>query len=77
MKHSYKSHTILITCWAILERPSGFTPQVRITITNKSPIVSKTLQFTDRFHTKTDAETHALEAAKKWIDDKQFFQSEA
>jgi hypothetical protein len=69
MGHTYKSHTIVITCWAVLEHPSGFTPQVRITISNKSPIVTKTFQFTDRFHTKTEAESYALDLAKKWIDD--------
>lgn len=69
MEHTYKSHTVVITCWAILERPSGFTPQVRITTSNKSPVVMKTLKFTDRFHTKPEAESHALDVAKKWIDD--------
>ena len=69
MEHTYKSQTIVITCWARFEHPSGLTPQVRITISSKSPVVAKTFQFTDRFHTKNEAETHALDVAKKWIDD--------
>jgi hypothetical protein len=69
MEDTYKSHSIVITYWARFERPSMFTPQIGIIISNQSPIVTKTFQFTDRFHTKNEAETHALDMAKKWIDD--------
>lgn len=68
MRRKYKSYTILVTCWARLDPASGFMPQVRITI-SKSPVVTKTIQLTEIFHSKAEAETHALDVAKKWIDD--------
>ena len=67
MEHAYKSHTIVITTWASLDR-NGYTPEVRIS--KKAPIVLQTLKLNKAFPTKEEAENFALEAAKKWIDDK-------
>jgi hypothetical protein len=41
MEDTYKSHSIVITYWARFERPSMFTPQIGIIISNQSPIVTK------------------------------------
>jgi hypothetical protein len=67
MEHAYKSHTIVIATWASLDR-NGYTPEVRIS--KKAPIVLQTLKLNNAFPTKEEAEKFALEAAKKWIDDK-------
>ena len=67
MEHAYKSHTIVITTWASLDR-NGYTPEVRVS--KKTPIVLQTLKLNNAFPTKEEAENFALEAAKKWIDDK-------
>jgi hypothetical protein len=66
MEHPYKSHTILISCWPVLE-PFGLVPEIRIT--NKHQFGVKTFKFTQKFKTKAEAETYALAAAMKWIDD--------
>ena len=65
MEHQYKSHKILITTWG---RPDGFTPEFRI---NKqvAPIVSQSLKISQPFPTKAEAESFALQVAKKWIDE--------
>ena len=67
MEHAYKSHTIVITTWASLDR-NGYRPEVRVS--KKTPIVLQTLKLNKSFPTKEEAENFALEAAKKWIDDK-------
>jgi predicted negative regulator of RcsB-dependent stress response len=66
MEHKYKSHTIVITSWASLDR-NGYTPEVRIA--KKAPIIFQTLKLNKAFPTKEEAENFALEVAKKWIDD--------
>jgi hypothetical protein len=66
MEHSYKSHTILIFCWPVIE-PFGFVPEIRIN--NKHQFVVKTFKFIQKFKTKAEAETYALQAAKEWIDE--------
>jgi hypothetical protein len=66
MEHPYKSHIILITCWPVLE-PFGFVPEIRIN--NKHQFVVKAFKFTQKFKTKAEAETYALDAAKKWVDE--------
>jgi hypothetical protein len=66
MEHAYKSHTIVITTWASLDR-NGYTPEVRIS--KKALIDFQTLKLSNAFPTKEEA-VNALEAAKKWIDDK-------
>jgi hypothetical protein len=67
MDHPYKSHRILITCWPTLD-PFGFASEIRIN--NKHQLVVKSFKFAQRFDTKAEAETYALDAAKKWIDDR-------
>ena len=67
MKHAYKSHQIVITTWASLDR-NGYTPKVRIS--KKAPIIFQNLKLNKAFPTKEEAEKFALEAAKKWIEDK-------
>jgi hypothetical protein len=74
MEHAYKSHTIVITTWASLDR-NGYMPEVRIS--KKAPIAFQTLKLNNAFPTKEEAENFALEAAKKWIDDKNPKQSQA
>ena len=64
MEHAYKSHRIVITTWASLDR-NGYTPEVRA----KAPNVFQTLKLNIAFATKEQAENSALEVAKKWIDD--------
>jgi hypothetical protein len=63
MKHQYKSHEILITTWASLD---GFTTEVRIS--KKGPNVLQSLKINQGFPTKAEAETFALEVAKRRID---------
>jgi hypothetical protein len=63
MKHEYKSHAILITTWASLD---GFTTEVRIS--KKGPNVFQSLKINQGFPTKAEAETYALEVAKRRID---------
>jgi hypothetical protein len=63
MKHQYKSHAILITTWATLD---GFTTELRIS--KKAPNVFQSLKINRGFPTKSEAETYALEVAKKRID---------
>jgi hypothetical protein len=63
MKHQYKSHEILITTWAGLD---GFTTEVRIS--KKGPKVFQSLKINHGFPTKAEAETYALEVAKRRID---------
>ena len=67
MDHPYKSHTILIACWPTLEA-FGFTPEIRIN--NKNLLLVKSFKFTQKFDTKAEAETYALDAAMRWIDDR-------
>ena len=74
MEHAYKSHTIVITTWACLDR-NGYTPEVRVS--TKAPVAFKTLKLNNAFPTKEEAENFALEATKKWIDDKKPKQSRA
>ena len=74
MEHAYKSHTIVITTWARLD-PNGYTPEVRIS--EKALIAFQTLKLNNVFPTKEEAENFALEAARKWIDDKNPKQSQA
>jgi hypothetical protein len=68
MDYYYKSYTILITTWGRLD---GFTPELRI---NKqvAPVVCQTLKINQPFPTKAEAESFALELAKKWIDDSKY-----
>jgi hypothetical protein len=66
MEHQYKSHTIVITSWASLDR-NGYTPEFRIT--KKAPVIFQSLKINQAFATKEDAENFALDAAKKWIDE--------
>lgn len=65
MEHQYKSHKILITTWGRLD---GFTPELRI---NKqvAPVVSQSLKISQPFPTKAEAESFALQVARKWIDE--------
>jgi hypothetical protein len=63
MNHEYKSHAILITAWASLD---GFTTEVRIS--KKGPNVFQSLKINRGFPTKAEAETFALEVAKRRID---------
>ena len=63
MKHQYKSHVILITTWASLD---GFTTELRIS--KKAPNVFQSLKINRGFPTKAEAETYALEVAKRQID---------
>jgi hypothetical protein len=63
MKHQYKSHAILITTWASLD---GFTTEVRIS--KQGPNVFQSLKINQGFPTKAEAETFALEVAKRRID---------
>lgn len=74
MEHGYKSHTIVITTWARLD-PDGYTPEVRIS--KKAPSTFQTLKLNHLLPNKEEAENFALEAAKKWIDDKNSKQSQA
>jgi hypothetical protein len=74
MEHAYKSHTIVITTWACLDR-NGYTPEVRVS--TKAPVAFQTLKLNNAFPTKEEAQNFALEAAKKWIDDKNPKQSKA
>lgn len=74
MEHAYKSHTIVITTWASLDR-NGYTPEVRIS--KKPPIIVQTLKLNNAFPTKEEAAIFALEVAKKWIDDKNSKHSQA
>ena len=74
MEHAYQAHTIVITTWASLDR-NGYTPEVRIS--KKPPIVFQTMKLNNAFPTKEEAENFALDAAKKWIDDKNPNQSKA
>jgi hypothetical protein len=67
MEHAYKSHTIIITTWVCLDR-NGYTPEVRVS--TKAPVAFKTLKLNNAFPTKEEAQNFALDAAKKWIDDK-------
>ena len=59
-------HNVQITCWPILD-PFGFAAEIRIT--DAKLIVLKTFKLTQRFQTRTEAETYALKAAREWIDD--------
>ena len=63
MKHQYKSHAIVITTWASLD---GFTTEARIS--KKGPNVFQSLKINQGFPTKAEAETFALEVAKRRID---------
>ena len=69
MEHQYKSHNksykILITTWGRLD---GFTAELWI---NKqvAPIVSQSLKISQPFPTKAEAESFALQVAKKWVDE--------
>ena len=63
MKHQYKSHAILITTWASLD---GFTTELRIS--KNGPNVFQSLKINQAFPTKAEAETYALEVAKRRID---------
>jgi hypothetical protein len=63
MKHQYKSHEILITTWASLD---GFTTELRIS--KKGPKGFQSLKINQGFPTKAEAETYALEVAKRRID---------
>lgn len=67
MEHAYKSHTIVITTWASLDR-NGYTPQCRIS--KKNSRVFQTVKSNNAFATKEEAEKFALELAKKWIDER-------
>jgi hypothetical protein len=49
----------------------------RVRISKKAPIVLQTLKLNNAFQTKEKAENFALEAAKKWIDDKNPKKNEA
>lgn len=64
-EHEYKFHTVLITCWRTLE-PFDFAPQIRIA--NNDLGVVKTFKFSQRLHTRSEAETYALYVAKKSFD---------
>lgn len=63
----YKSHTIVITTWASLDR-NGYTPEFRII--KKAPKVFQSEKLNSAFATKEEAEKFALDAAKTWIDDR-------
>ena len=63
MKHQYKSHSILITTWGSLD---GFTTELRIS--KKAPNVFQSLKINRGFPTKAEAESYALEVAKRQID---------
>jgi hypothetical protein len=65
---------IVITTWACLDR-NGYTPEVRVS--TKAPVVFKTLKLNNAFPTKEEAQNFALEAAKRWIDEKNPRQSKA
>lgn len=67
MEHRYKSHTIVITTWASLDR-NGYMPEFRII--KKAPKVFQTVKLNNAFPNKEEAEKFALDAAKKWIDDR-------
>ena len=74
MEHAYKSHTIVITTWASLDR-NGYTPEFRIS--KKASKVFQTVKLNNAFATKKEAERFALAAAKKWIDERSGNYSEA
>jgi hypothetical protein len=74
MEHVYKSHTIVITTWACLDR-NGYTPEVRVS--KKAPSVFQTMRLNKAFPTKEEAENFGLEKAKEWIDEKNPKQSKA
>jgi hypothetical protein len=63
MQHHYKFHRILMITWGRLD---GFTPEVRIS--KEAAIGYHTLKIPQPFPTKAEAESYALEAAKRWID---------
>jgi hypothetical protein len=65
MDYEYKSHSILVTLWPSLN-PDGFIPDIRIS--NGAPLVFQKLKVTEAFPTKEEAEAHAIELAKNWID---------
>ena len=67
MQHKYKSHDIVITSWANLN-PDGFRPEYRISM--KTPSLSQSLKIDQTFPTRKEAEDHALQVAKKWIDER-------
>jgi len=67
MQHKYKSHDIVITSWANLN-PDGFRPEYRISM--KAPSLSQSLKINQTFPTRKEAEDHALQVAKKWIDER-------
>lgn len=68
MEHKYKSHSIVITTWASLDR-NGYTPEFRIT--KKAPKLFQAEKINNAFRTKEEAEDFALDLAKKWIDGKE------
>jgi hypothetical protein len=74
MEHAYKSHTIVITTWASLDR-NGYTPEFRMS--KKASKVFQTVKLNNAFATKEEAEKFALAAAKKWIDERSGDHSQA
>jgi hypothetical protein len=62
-ENHYRDHLL-----GTIEHPSGATPRVRITVSNKLPSIMKTLQFTGSFPTKTEAELN-LEVAKTCLSE--------
>jgi len=74
MEHAYKSHTIVITTWASLDR-NGYTPEFRLT--RKASKVFQTVKLDNASATKEEAEKFTFDAAKKWIDKRSGDHSEA
>ena len=65
MQHYYRFHAVVMTTWGSLD---GFTPEIRIS--KEAAIAFHTLKINQPFPTKAEAESYALEVAKRWIDGK-------
>jgi hypothetical protein len=67
MDHAYKSHTIVITTWASLDR-NGYTPEVRIS--KETPIIFQNLKVNKAFPTKEEAENLPWKSPKSGLTPK-------
>jgi hypothetical protein len=68
MDYKYKSHRIVITTCASVDR-NGYTPEFRIT--KKAPKLFQDEKLNNVSRTKEEAGNFALDLAKEWIDGKE------
>ena len=64
MEHAYKSHTIVITTWASLDR-NGYMPEVRIS--KKAPIAFQTLKLITHSQPKKKLKTSLWKPPKSGL----------